>query len=128
MASEMQKYFMLSGTVNLISSANLKKWSTAFLLVKITAVCPTKFALVETLNSWAPIPSTWINGLKSILSLYLSPKSKYGDLSVSGLGCDTKIDFTFKLTKFEMVNFCSKQSGLSSKLQMARFRACKCTK
>ena len=35
--SDWQKYFMLSGTLKRISLAILKKWSTAFLLVRITA-------------------------------------------------------------------------------------------
>ena len=38
MASEVQKYFMLSGMTSRSSLARRKKWSIEFLLLKMTAV------------------------------------------------------------------------------------------
>ena len=49
------------------------------------------------LISLADTPSTCIKGLKSTFTFCLSWRSKYGEFSILGSGCDTKIVFTFIL-------------------------------
>ena len=105
----MQKYFIESGTGILNSSQILKKWSTAFLLVKITALWSKIFIFVF-LNSLESIPSTWINGRKSILTFMLDARSKYGDLSASGLGWETNILLTFK--RLQLLSVCKNYTVL----------------
>src|SRR5690606_582591 len=85
---------MSAGTSYRISSHTRKKVSTAFLLVKMTAVKSAKL-IFSLRTSLAGTPSTWMNPLKSNFKLYFSANAKYGDLSFSGLGKVTKILFTF---------------------------------
>ena len=64
---------MSDGISTLLSAANLKKWSTAFLLVKITAVWLRIFIFCF-LNSLISTGSIWMNWRKSIQWLQFEDK------------------------------------------------------
>ena len=101
MASDIQKYFIVSGTVTLISVQIRKKWSIAVRLVKTIPV-KSRIFILSWRNSFAVTPSTFINDLNSNFNPNSSAKSKYGDFSVVGFGCETSIFFIFNFFCFKI--------------------------
>lgn len=92
----MQKYF-ISGGISSLSSAQIwKKWSTAFLLVKITAVwCNISTFCLR--NSFNGTGSTWMKGIKSTFRRYLSESFRYGEFASAGGSWVTRMLFTFRV-------------------------------
>ena len=72
--------------------------------VRLVKTIPVKsrILILSCLNSFAVTPSTFIKDLNSNFNPNSSAKSKYGDFSVVGFGCETSIFFIFNSLRFKI--------------------------